>query len=153
MLETPHVLAGAVIASKIGNPWLSLPLSLASHFLLEKVPHWNPHLNTEKNTYGKITPKSTLIVIIDATLALSAGTFIAAQSLPDLNRFIVIMAACFLSVLPDVVEAPYFFLNLKYPFIDRWIKFQKSLQADAQPFFGLATQAVTVAVCLWWLIG
>lgn len=47
MLETPHVLIGAAIATKVGNPFLAIPLAFASHFVLETVPHWNPHLNTE----------------------------------------------------------------------------------------------------------
>ena len=51
MLETPHVAVGAAIAASIPNPLIAIPLAFASHFALELVPHWNPHLNTElKNT-------------------------------------------------------------------------------------------------------
>ena len=65
MLETPHVIVGAAIATKVVNPALALPLAFGSHFILERVPHWNPHLNTEKNKFGKITVVSTKIVILD----------------------------------------------------------------------------------------
>ncbi|MFH1971517.1 MAG: hypothetical protein ABIJ05_04005, partial [Patescibacteria group bacterium] len=60
MLETPHIIVGAAIASKITNPLLSIPISFVSHFVLEKVPHWNPHLNSETEKYGKPTKKSTM---------------------------------------------------------------------------------------------
>jgi len=53
MLETPHVLAGAVIAAKVQNPFLAIPLAFASHFILEKVPHWNPHINAEMTKFGR----------------------------------------------------------------------------------------------------
>jgi len=152
VLETPHVAVGAAIAMKIGNPALSLPLSFLSHLLLEKVPHWNPHLNTEKKQFGKVTQKSTLIVTADSLLALGMGSYIALQKMPNLGATAVVFAACFLSVLPDVVEAPYFFLNTNdNPYIQRWIKFQKSLQVDAPPFWGILTQLLVTAASLWWI--
>jgi len=65
VLETPHVVVGAAIATKIANPFISLPLAFASHFLLEKVPHWNPHLNTEKkNTAGSVGNPPRLLFLI-----------------------------------------------------------------------------------------
>ena len=81
MLETPHVVVGAAIATKIANPALALPLAFGSHFILEKIPHWNPHLNTEKSKFGKITKSTTKIVLADSATALILGSFIASQAL------------------------------------------------------------------------
>jgi len=151
MLETPHVMVGAAIATTIPNPIISLPLAFLSHLVLEKVPHWNPHLNTEKKTFGKITKKSTYIVVADSTLALFSGLGIALLKSQNFGQFVVIILACFFSILPDLIEAPYFFLNLKSKFIEKWIKFQKSLQVDASPLPGLATQLITIITSLWWI--
>lgn len=151
MLETPHVIVGAAIATKVVNPALALPLAFASHFVLEKVPHWNPHLNTEKKKYGHITKQSTLIIIADTTLALISGFTIASISLPDTSRFVVILAACFLSALPDIMEGPYFFLHIKSEFLTKWVAFQKSLQSDANVLPGLLTQAVTILGAFLWI--
>jgi hypothetical protein len=151
MLETPHVMVGAAIATTIPNPIISLPLAFLSHLVLEKVPHWNPHLNTEKKTFGKITKKSTYIVVADSTLALFSGLGIALLKSQNFGQFVVIILACFFSILPDLIEAPYFFLNLKSKFIEKWIKFQKSLQVDASPLPGLATQFITIITSLWWI--
>jgi len=151
MLETPHVMVGAAIATTIPNPIISLPLAFLSHLVLEKVPHWNPHLNTEKKTFGKITKKSTYIVVADSTLALFSGLGIALLKSQNFGQFVVIILACFFSILPDLIEAPYFFLNLKSKFIEKWIKFQKSLQVDASPPPGLATQLITIITSLWWI--
>lgn len=152
MLETPHVVIGAAIATKVVNPWLSLPLAFASHFVFERVPHWNPHLNTEIKTHGRVTKQSTYIVLLDVFLSLIVGIYIAQRALPDVNRFLIILLACFLSVLPDVIEGPYFFLKVKNKFIDNWIKFQKSLQNDTTVIPGLITQLITIIAGLWWIL-
>lgn len=152
MLETPHVALGATIATKIPNPFISIPLAFSSHFLLERVPHWNPHLNTEIKKYGKVTKQSTLIVIADVVLALSVGFFAASQVLPDTKHAATIIFASLASVLPDVIEGPYFFLNIRTKAIKNWIKFQKSLQNDTTPLPGLATQVATIIASFWWML-
>lgn len=151
MLETPHVIVGAAIATKIAHPALAIPLAFGSHFLLEKIPHWNPHLNTETEKYGKPTLRSTQIVILDTTLALVAGFFIASRVLPDTAHAVTILAACFTAALPDIVEGPYFFLNMRPELIKRWIRFQKSIQIDMDLVPGLLTQVVVVVASLWWI--
>jgi hypothetical protein len=151
MLETPHVLVGAAIAAKIPNPWIAIPLAFASHFVLETVPHWNPHLNTETEKYGHPTNKSTVVTAIDATTALISGSIIAYTALPNLAQAATILAASFFAVLPDLLEGPYFFLNIRKQWMVRWIKFQKSLQEDTTVFWGLITQLLIIGATILWL--
>lgn len=152
MLETPHVVVAAAIAYKIPNPLIAIPLALLSHFVLEKVPHWNPHLNTETKKYGKPTKKSTLIVFTDAVLSIVLGGFIAWRVLPDTAHAATILAACFVATLPDLIEAPYYFLKQHSYFIEKtWIPFKKSLQEDALVIPGLLTQLLTLTAAFWWI--
>jgi hypothetical protein len=151
VLETPHVLVGAAIAMNIPNPVIAIPLALGSHFVLELVPHWNPHLNTEVKKFGKVSKNSFYIVLADATIALISGLYIASTVLPDTAHFFTIIAACFFSVLPDVVEAPYFFLGIKNRTILKWIKIQKSLQEDTTVLPGLTTQLITIISAIFWI--
>ncbi|MGA3292162.1 MAG: hypothetical protein ABSC49_03410 [Candidatus Microgenomates bacterium] len=151
MLETPHVFVGAAIAVAIPNPLIAVPLAFASHFILEMVPHWNPHLNTETKKFGQPTRRSTFITTVDSTLALASGSFIAYQALPDIPHAITILVCCFASVLPDVMEGPYFFLHMKNGFIKKWIAFQKSVQSDTGPVLGLLTQALVILAAILWL--
>lgn len=151
VLETPHVAVGAAIAMKVVNPALAIPLAFGSHFILDKIPHWNPHLNTEVNKYGKPTKKSSAIVIIDVCTALVLGLFLASRVLPNTSHAATVLAASFASVLPDVIEGPYFFLGIKSKFIKKWIAFQKSIQANTSVVPGLFTQVVTIVVALWWI--
>jgi len=152
MLETPHVAVGVAIATKIPNPLLAIPLALMSHFILEKVPHWNPHLNSETEKYGKPTRQSTIITAIDSTLALVTGSYFAFRALPDIGHAATILAACFFSVLPDVVEAPYFFLNYRKKIIKRWILWQKSIQVDWPVLPGLLTQLAVVLAAIYFTL-
>ncbi len=151
MLETPHALVGAAIATKIPDPFVAIPLAFASHFLLDMVPHWNPHLNTEIKNYGSITSNSTVLVALDVLIALILGTFIAINFSANLTHLITILLGAFAAVLPDVVEGPYFFLNWKSKAIKKWLMFQKSIQADTTPLPGLMTQLATIICALWWI--
>ena len=151
MLETPHVFIGAAIAAKIPNPLIAIPLAFASHFILEMVPHWNPHLNSETEKYGQPTKRSTVITAIDSTLALASGSFIAYQALPNVGQAILVLVCSFASVLPDVMEGPYFFLKMRANWVKKWIAFQKSIQSDTTPFWGLLTQTLVILAAIFWL--
>lgn len=146
------MIVGAAIATAVANPALALPLALGSHFVLDKIPHWNPHLLTETKKYGKPTGKSTLIVTADVSASLVVSLSIASLALPDNIKALTILAACFLAILPDVVEGPYFFLNIRPKFIEKWINFQRAFQINTSFVPGVLTQVVTVAASLWWIL-
>jgi hypothetical protein len=151
VLELPHALVGAAIATKIGNPLLSLPIALASHFVLDLLPHWNPHLNTELKTKGKISNTTTLIVAADVLLSLIGGFYIASMQLPDKEFFTIIILGALMGVLPDVLEAPHFYFNVRWAPIEKLLKFQKSIQNDAPFIWGISTQVLTIIAVFWWI--
>lgn len=153
MIELPHAVVGAAIATKVANPALALPLALASHFVLDLLPHWNPHLNREMKSHGKITSRTTAIIIADVILSLVAGFYIASQALPDTGRFITIVAGAFMAALPDIIEGPYFFFGWKNQWIQRLIKFQSSMQFNTSFIPGVLTQVAVLAAALWWTFG
>jgi hypothetical protein len=151
MLETPHVAVGVAIASKIPNPLISIPLVLASHFLLDMTPHWNPHINREIKKYGAPTKQSVNIIRADSVIALILGSAIAFHAEPNTMQVFNILACSFVSVLPDVVEIPYYFLHKKYTIIEKWITWQKSIQNDVPPLYGLSVQGLVIVASLVWI--
>ena len=40
MTASNHFIAGATIGAALGNPWLGVPLAIASHFVLDAGPHY-----------------------------------------------------------------------------------------------------------------
>jgi len=153
MLETPHVAVGAAIATKIPNPFISIPLALVSHFVLDRVPHWNPHTYTETMKYGIPTKKTITITMVDILTALATGFYIASLALPDKTKFMVIIAASFASVFPDVTKYPFFlFKNLRKGWYRKWVEYERKLQVSAPFWPGNLTQLITILASVVWLI-
>jgi len=151
VLETPHIIVATAIASKTGNPFLALALALFSHFVLDEVPHWNPRITTKEGDVKVIDPKSMKIIITDSSLALVSGSVIALSFLPDIKKAFLVFACCFLAVLPDLVEAPYIFLNYKKEYLRKWLFFQKKHQFNTNIFLGSITQLLAIIASFWWM--
>jgi hypothetical protein len=152
VLETPHTIVAAVIAAKSGNPYLAIPLAILSHFVLDMTPHWNPNLTTKEGGVNKIDINTLKIIAVDSSAALIFGSGIALSYLPDLKKTILIFVCCFLAVLPDLIEAPYIFLNYKKESLKKWLFFQKKNQFNTNIVWGLSTQFITVAAAIWWMV-
>lgn len=149
MLELVHALTGATIASKIANPIIVFPLSFLSNFLLDMLPHWNPHLGTEMKKYGRLTTKTKLIILTDSFLGLIVGLGLAFRFWPDLQRTLLVIFACFLAVLADLSEAPYYFLGYNHPLIQKIMRLQNRLQFRAPFWPGIISQVIFVTACLY----
>lgn len=152
MLETPHVAVGIALATKFPNPWIAIPLSLTSHFILDKIPHWNPHLYTETQKFDKPSLKSTIIATIDIASAFILGSAFAFNALPDHKMAILILASSFASVIPDVVKYPYYYFHVRHPLMIKWVNFERNLQVDTKSsFWGIITQAIVIFASLYTL--
>ena len=147
MLELPHTLVGAAIATAIPNPIVALPLCLAVHFASDYIPHWNPHLHTEKHN-GGITSKTYFIMGADSGAALLIGTYIALTRGVNLTHTAVILAACFLSVAPDILEIPYYLFDMHIPWVKKLIGWQRAHQWNVKPVWGILAQLGVVIAAL-----
>ena len=151
MLELPHTLVGALIATKIPEAKIALPLAFLSHFFLDLIPNWNPNLYTEKMNNGKVSKKTTWLVIVDAIAGLVVGSILALRFWPNFSRIAIIYGACFLAVVPDIIEGLYFFADINHPVLIWLVKFQRRHQGKAGKKLGLASQLAAVLVSLFYL--
>lgn len=142
MLESLHSLTGAVIAYKIGNPALSLPLAFISHFVIDLFPHWNPGINHEKKKLGYLSPRTTNIIFLDCLLGLFFSLYLSLKVLPNTSQALLILAGSFLAILPDLAEAPFFFSNSQSPFLKKLVKFQSRYQWSVPLWPGIIFQVV-----------
>jgi len=153
MLETPHVAVGVAIATKFPNPWVSIPLALLSHVVLDKIPHWNPHLYTETKKTGHPSEKSTIIASVDIALSFIFGSAFAYRALPDTKMALLILACSLASVFSDVIKYPYYYFHLRQKWLVKWVNFERSMQVDTKSIFlGLFTQAIVIAASIWWIL-
>ena len=143
MTATGHALIGTVIAAKIGNPVLAVPIAIASHFLADALPHWDTGYHRESKSKRKFFIESFLDVIVGFLLsyALIIGFF------PSTNLsyafLIVIMAQ-----LPDWLTAPYLFFDMKFaPFC--WVyNMQKKFDTTLDLPWGFINQVAAVTAVI-----
>lgn len=69
MTITPHAIVGAGIGLAFKNPWLVVPTALASHFLLDTIPHWDPDLDKMREALPFIIPDAVVASILVAVTA------------------------------------------------------------------------------------
>lgn len=145
MLSIAHGPTGALIASKIGNPYLSIPLILASHFLEDRIPHWDVGQGLTGKTKSKKAaflqelffdfPLSILIVYL----------FFQAGRPFDWRPWL----GWFIGLLPDFLEFPYLFLNRRGPLIKKFAAFHTWChRSTPNRFWGLLPQFLVLLTIL-----
>lgn len=146
MLEFPHTIIGAAIGTKISNPLLAFFLSFISNFVLDMLPHWNPHLSTELIKTGKLSRKTKTVVLLDALSGLVVGTYLSFRFYPNWGKVLIVLFCCFFAVLADLLEAPYFFLGIRNRYLERLIQLQKKLQWNVPMIPGILSQVILLII-------
>lgn len=109
MLVAPHASAGVAIGVLVANPILAIPAAIASHFILDSVPHWQETLAPYQPTYKTyiripidiglaatitaigvtIQPAHATSIILGALFATAADLDVILITLPKLKRGIL----------------------------------------------------------------
>lgn len=150
MLLTPHLLTGAVIASKILNPLLALPLAYLSHYLLDLPPQTEYSI---KNIREKRWNRSFLDfskVFLDISLGISLISLLSKGS-P------VIFAAALLAIIPDSMTL----LHILFPNNKLLVRHQRfhiavndvcdSEDKKIPAFWGILSQVVVIITAIYLL--
>lgn len=136
MTATAHALIGASIAAAIPNPAIGIPLVALSHPIADMIPHWD---------FGRGWKSKKKIVLFFQSLAdLSFGVILAyilfGQSVNNLYLFLAIL----ISESWDILQAPYWLLNWRFPPFSSFYNFGHQINAKAKLPWGILTQAATV---------
>jgi len=145
MLSIAHGSTGALIASKIPNPFISFPIILASHFLEDRIPHWDVGQGL---TEGKKRKLDAFLQELFFDFPLS---IIIVYALFQIGRPFDwhIWFGWFVGLLPDIVEFPYLFLRIRGKYINRFASFHNSFhQSTPSKFWGLLPQAFVLLLIL-----
>jgi hypothetical protein len=108
MTGTAHAVIGTVIAAKIGNPALAIPLALASHVVADMIPHWD----TVTNRNQKSRQRLFIDTGFDGVLALTLSYSIIVLFFPSTSYSYAILIM-FFAILPDILHAPYTFFGVR----------------------------------------
>lgn len=163
MILTPHAVVGAALANIFpNNPEIGFSLALASHYVLDTIPHWEYKLDgfvdEKKDKVTSITKnfklvfKPLLFIFSDFLLAIILSYLLFVR---DRYSFYLTIGGVFFSVLPDFLQ----FVYLKFQNIF-WIKVQKIHEIfhgenkyKNKIIKGNLTQIITVVIFLviYWL--
>lgn len=108
MIITPHLLLGAAIGAKIKNFGWIIVLAFLSHFVLDRIPHWDYGNDTlkkfEKNRSYKSLFVFFLQMILDGLIGLVVVFILIWQKkMIDFNNLSFIATGILASIFPDII--------------------------------------------------
>ncbi len=140
MTATNHALTGSLIGLMVGSPWLAIPLAVASHFILDAIPHF------DVSHKGHNSRALTIYLLVDATLVMILLGFLV-----TLQPASWVAAACgaIAATLPDLMWLPnYFRAHKGRPLSEHKhiVLFHKNIQWFERPIGFAVEVAWTVAM-------
>jgi hypothetical protein len=143
MTASSHALIGTVIAAKIGNPALAIPLAVASHVVADAIPHWD----TATNCKEKGSTKMVYDTIADVLLGFILSYLLIYFLFPATNMLYAFLMIIVSQSL-DWLMMPYYFFGIEKPFFKSIYKFQKLFDNKLDRPWGIITQFATVLVII-----
>lgn len=154
MFLTIHAAAGAVIGNSMPNPILAFALGFVSHFVLDRIPHFDPNLDTttEKNfQFTKPVTQTAIIAFID-----TAFTAILAFMLIDKFHAQPVNTLCAMAgaILPDYLVG--FSILIKNKYLSAFYRFHNFCHFDEKkiivPWYAGSIIQLTLLVSSVYLI-
>lgn len=152
MLLTPHTVAGIAIASNIPNLYLAVFLAFLSHFLGDKIPHWDFYSNTKRE--DRVVGWRPVAVMFDLAVGVAVGVgftcyFLWVKNDPSLalSSFLCGVA----SVLPDALSSLTIIGGKEGKFLKTLNKIQSKMQFQAPLPWGIITQVIVILLSLYFI--
>jgi hypothetical protein len=141
MLVTPHVTTGVALGAIIGNPIVVIPVALASHFVLDSVPHW-------QETLAPYTPTWKTWVRMPIDFAIAGVIIALGLHLVPGHALGIWVGACF-ACAPDldVLLIPY--PQLKRGWIEKHWDWHCAIQRETASLWGLVPQLAVIVLGLF----
>ncbi len=141
MTATGHAIIGTVIAVKIGNPALAVPLAIASHIAADIFPHWDAATNGKDKSKLRLFWEASADVVIGFVLSFTLLELLFPQT-SIIYAFIMIIVSQSL----DWITAPYYIFNIKaQPFL--WMyNFQTKHNTKMDKPWGIINQVAILVI-------
>ena len=138
MTATGHAIIGTVIAAKIGNPVLAVPIAFASHIAADAFPHWDEGTNGKKSK-ERIIVEAVFDVLIGFAIYYLLVFFLFPKT-DIVYVFLMILVAQSL----DWVTAPYYLFGIKL--FKPFYTFQKLFDNEMKAPWGIINQVAILAL-------
>lgn len=141
MTATAHALIGGAIAASIPDPVLGITLSAISHPIADMIPHWDFGLGWKK--------KSKALLFFQSAGDLIFGVVLTFLIFGNSTNHLYLFMSIFISESWDLLQAPYWLFNWKFPPFSTFYKFGSRTNESAKMPWGILTQAATVTGLVW----
>jgi hypothetical protein len=120
MIITPHTTISLLIAKIIPNPFISAPISLFSHYILDLIPHEPekdivypiPHSKTERKQDPEFKRRFWIISCVDSVFSLILViNFFNIHQITSFNNIFNYLIIIFFGILPDILN----FIGMFFP--------------------------------------
>ena len=138
MTASGHAVIGTIIAAKIGNPALAIPIALASHVAGDLFPHWDE--GTDGNKTKKII---ALQAVFDVLFGFGISYLIIFFLFPQTNLIYVFIMIITAQAF-DWLTAPYYMFGVKQFKI--FYKFQKMFDNELKAPWGIINQVAILTL-------
>ena len=135
MTATAHAVIGTVIAAKIGNPYLAVPIALLSHIAADMIPHWDTATNIDKKGRKRVIIETFFDVLIGFLLSYVLIVFIFPTTVLSYAVLIILASQSF-----DWLMAPYYFFKIDLPPFNWAYHFQKKFDNELDAPWGIINQ-------------
>ncbi len=149
MILFPHMLVGAAIGLKIDNFWAIFILALISHFLFDRLPHWEYVKNLSDLPREKF-PSFILKAVLDLTLGIIIIWCLTSDS--PLHSYIFFGA--FAAILPDGLTLLNMLTGKKIKILEKFWSFHKKIsiaENKNSPFWGAIIEIAVVILSIYLL--
>lgn len=146
MLSIAHGPTGAFIVSKIPNLYISLPLTLAAHYLQDRVPHWDVGQGITNGSKNK-TRSFLEELFLDFPLSIII-TYLIFQHGKEFDYRI--WMGWFAGLLPDFIEFPRLFFKKHFSFLEHHHRFHKWFHiSTSDKLWGTLPQIIVLLAILY----
>lgn len=104
MTASNHTITGTLIAASLPNPAVALPLALASHLVLDMLPHYGGDIS-------HLDRRFKIIVGSDAFVALATLTFVF---FTQPAHWLLMISCGIVAASPDLLWLPYWIAELNH---------------------------------------
>lgn len=136
MTATGHAIIGTVIAAKIADPAIAIPVAILSHIAADAFPHWDTGTNKKKKSHAAFFAQS----LVDLSASFVFPYILAVTLFPQTN-IIYLYVIVFFAQFLDWISVPYVFFKWRFPPFSWPYLFQISFDNRLDKPWGIILQA------------
>ncbi len=141
MTATGHAIIGTIIAAKIGNPALAVPIAIVSHIAADAFPHWDTATNIAKKGNRRVIVESFFDLILGFALSYLMIVFLFPKTNLSYALFIILVSQGL-----DWLMVPYRLFNINFPLFRWTYKFQKLFDNSLDAPWGIIIQVAVLVL-------